>query len=105
MRIKTVAAVAAIFGAIAFAGPGLAAPGADPNPNNGNDNGYHHDGQTAPNAQCGTGAGSGAFGAFSHGYVPTTYPDPHDRAADGQATGISNSSLCGNRANAPGQLP
>src|SRR4051812_28372533 len=105
MRIKTVAGMALICGALALPGTALAAPGTDPNPTKGNDNGYHQVGQTAPNAQCGTGAGSGAFGVYSHGAIPTLFPDPHTRAADGQTTGLSNSSVCGNRANAPGQLP
>jgi len=85
-----------------LAAPALAATGTDPNPNNGNDNGYHS-GQVNPGAQCDTGAASGAFGAFSHGYIPTNYDTP--RGADGQQTGINNSGVCGNRANAPGQLP
>jgi hypothetical protein len=82
-----------------LAAPALAAPGTDPNPNNGNDNGYHGAGQANAGAQCGTGAASGAFGAYSHG-VMTTYDVP--RAANGQQTGINNSSVCGNR---QGNLP
>jgi hypothetical protein len=112
LQRKRKAAMRTIFGIVTATAAGVlmlstaafAGPGTDPNPTNGNDNGYHA-GQVNPGAQCGTGAASGAFGAFSHGYVPTTYPDPHTRAADGTATGIANSSICGNRANAPGQLP
>ena len=95
----------ALVASCALIGSAFAAPRTDPNPTKGNDNGYHGVGQANPDAQCGTGAGSGAFGVFSHGAVPTLFPDPHTRAADGQQTGINNSSLCGNRANAPGQLP
>lgn len=84
-----------------LAAPALAAPGTDPNPNNGNDNGYHS-GQVNPGAQCDTGAASGAFGAFSHGYIPSTYPDPKTRAANGTQTGLNNSGVCGNR---QGNLP
>jgi hypothetical protein len=47
------------------------------------------------NAQCGTGAGSGAFGAFGDKNDFGT----HDfrGGADGSQTGLNNSSLCGNR--------
>jgi len=100
--MKNAIGMAAMMGALMLSSAAFAAPGTDPNPTKGNDNGYHQVGQTAPNAQCDTGAGSGAFGAFSHGYIPTTYPDPHDRAANGQQTGLNNSALCGNR---QGNLP
>jgi len=103
--MKNAIAMAAAVSLFALSSAAFAGPGTDPNPTKGNDDGYHQAVQTAPNAQCDTGAGSGAFGAFSHGFVPTTYPNPHDRAANGPATGAANSSLCGNRANAPGQLP
>jgi len=46
-------------------------------------------------AQCGTGAGSGAFGYFGK-------DNSLAGGADGQATGLANSSLCGNR---QGNLP
>lgn len=83
-----------------LAAPALAAPGTDPS--------SPPPGQAQAGlvgAQCDTGAASGAFGAFSHGYIPTNYPDPQTRAADGTQTGLNNSAVCGNRANAPGQLP
>lgn len=44
----------------------------------------------AAGAQCGTGAASGAFGAFGPG-------NNWKGGADGTATGLSNSSVCGNR--------
>jgi hypothetical protein len=45
-------------------------------------------------AQCGTGAGSGAFGAFGeHGDVAHDFRG----GANGQQTGLNNSALCGNR--------
>jgi hypothetical protein len=45
-------------------------------------------------AQCGTGAGSGAFGAFgAKGDVAHDFRG----GADGQQTGLNNSALCGNR--------
>jgi hypothetical protein len=51
-------------------------------------------------AQCGTGAASGAFGYYAHGYIPQTYDTP--RAANGAQTGLNNSGVCGNR---QGNLP
>jgi len=41
-------------------------------------------------AQCGTGAGSGAFGAFGK-------DNNFAGGANGQQTGLNNSALCGNR--------
>jgi hypothetical protein len=49
----------------------------------------------AVGAQCGSGAGSGAFAAFGPG---TNFAG----GADGTLTGLSNSALCGNR---QGNLP
>ncbi len=53
-------------------------------------------GVAADNAQCGTQAGSGAFGYFGK-------DNNLAGGANGPQTGINNSSVCGNRANAPGQ--
>lgn len=50
---------------------------------------------TAVGAQCGSGAGSGAFGFFGK-------DNNLAGGADGQATGLANSSICGNR---QGNLP
>jgi hypothetical protein len=50
---------------------------------------------TEVGAQCGSGAGSGAFGYFGKGSSLAG-------GADGQQTGLNNSSLCGNR---QGNLP
>jgi hypothetical protein len=44
----------------------------------------------AAGAQCGTGAGSGAFGAFGK-------DNNFAGGANGQQTGLNNSALCGNR--------
>ena len=41
-------------------------------------------------AQCGTGAASGAFGAFGKGYNMAG-------GANGTQTGLNNSAVCGNR--------
>ncbi len=44
----------------------------------------------AAGAQCGTGAGSGAFGAFGK-------DNNFSGGANGQQTGLNNSSICGDR--------
>jgi hypothetical protein len=51
-------------------------------------NGCEH--AAAAGAQCGTGAGSGAFGAFGK-------DNNFAGGANGQQTGLNNSALCGNR--------
>src|SRR4051812_2478457 len=51
---------------------------------------------TEVGAQCGSGAGSGAFGFFGK-------DNNLAGGADGRQTGSNNSALCGNRDNAPGQ--
>lgn len=43
-----------------------------------------------PEAQCGTGGGSGAFGYFGKGMNLAG-------GADGHKTGVNNSAVCGNR--------
>jgi hypothetical protein len=50
---------------------------------------------TEVGAQCGSGAGSGAFGFFGR-------DNSLEGGADGHATGVNNSALCGNR---QGNLP
>lgn len=86
------------FIAIAAVSAGLVVPAsaaADP-PNGGGYCGASANGcaaAQAAGAQCGTGAGSGAFGAFGNfGYI-------HDFSggANGTQTGLNNSALCGNR--------
>jgi hypothetical protein len=57
---------------------------------------------TAVGAQCGSGAGSGAFGFLGKDNNLGIKSDPADPGANGQQTGINNSSLCGNR---QGNLP
>jgi hypothetical protein len=51
-------------------------------------NGCEH--AAAAEAQCGTGAGSGAFGAFGK-------DNNFAGGANGEQTGLNNSALCGNR--------
>jgi hypothetical protein len=53
-----------------------------------------------PDAQCGTGGGSGAFGYYGPGY-DLGHPNPstggEDQGANGYKTGENNSAVCGNR--------
>jgi hypothetical protein len=97
MNIKKIivgaAASAFIFGSLAA--PAFAAPGNDGKP----PPGQAQAGEVG--AQCGTGAASGAFGYYAHGYIPAKYETP--RAADGALTAINNSNLCGNPQGVPGQ--
>lgn len=62
----------------------------------------------APEAQCGSNAGSGAYGAFGN-YGDVTHdfgvnnPGSNGKpGADGHQTGLNNSAVCGNR---QGNLP
>ena len=48
-------------------------------------------------AQCGSGAGSGAFGYLGKDANMGIKSDPSDPGANGTQTGINNSSVCGNR--------
>jgi hypothetical protein len=57
---------------------------------------------TEVGAQCGSGAGSGAFGYFGKGNNLGIKSDPTDPGANGHQTGVNNSSVCGNR---QGNLP
>src|SRR5437763_5890119 len=57
---------------------------------------------TEVGAQCGSGAGSGAFGFFGKDNNLGIKSDPTDPGANGHQTGINNSSVCGNR---QGNLP
>jgi hypothetical protein len=98
--MKKVISVASVLGALvlstaAFADqptppPGNSAPGIDrylANPG--------RQQATAVGAQCGSGAGSGAFGFFGK-------DNNLAGGANGQETGLANSSICGNR---QGNLP
>src|SRR4051795_1732612 len=52
---------------------------------------------TEVGAQCGSGAGSGAFGFFGKDNNLGVKSDPTDPGANGHQTGVNNSSVCGNR--------
>lgn len=73
-------------------------------------NNYSPPSQIPSSAQCGTAAGSGAFGAFGPGqnfgasgeaWVDANYGEagsgPNGVGANGYQTGLNNSSVCGNR--------
>ena len=71
----------------ASAGPPEAYPGnSEPGIDRYNDIASHPN----PDAQCGTGGGSGAFGYFGKGSSLAG-------GADGYQTGLNNSAVCGNR--------
>ena len=52
---------------------------------------------TEVGAQCGSGAGSGAFGYFGKDKNLGIKSDPTDPGANGYQTGLNNSAVCGNR--------
>lgn len=53
---------------------------------------------TEVGAQCGSGAGSGAFQYFGGKYNNMGInSDPNDPGANGYQTGLNNSAVCGNR--------
>ena len=93
--MKKVIGIAAVIGTLlvstaAFAGQPVPAPG---NSAPGLDRYLDNPGRqqaTEVGAQCGSGAGSGAFGFFGK-------DNNLAGGADGQQTGINNSALCGNR--------
>lgn len=50
-----------------------------------------------PDAQCGTGGGSGSFGYFGKGMNLGIKSRPDGPGANGYQTGLNNSAVCGNR--------
>jgi hypothetical protein len=96
MTIRTgVLVLAMSISGFAYAAPPATPPG---NSQSGIDRYNDNPGRqqaTEVGAQCGSGAGSGAFGYFGK-------DNNLAGGAKGQATGVSNSSLCGNR---QGNLP
>jgi len=98
--MKKVIGIASLFGVLALS---TAAFADQPNPPPGNsapglDRYLANPGRqqaTAVGAQCGSGAGSGAFGYLGK-------DNNEAGGANGQLTGLSNSAVCGNR---QGNLP
>jgi hypothetical protein len=93
--MRNVFAIAAL-GALALSTGALAAGNSTPGIDRYLDNPGRQQ-ATEVGAQCGSGAGSGAFGYFGKGSNLGVKSDPTDPGADGQQTGINNSSVCGNR--------
>src|SRR3954463_15307050 len=103
--MKTFIAAVALIGAVALPTAGFAQTTAPGNSAPGIDRYLDNPGRqqaTAVGAQCGSGAGSGAFGFFGKDNNLGIKSDPTDPGANGQQTGINNSSVCGNR---QGNLP
>ena len=99
--MKTMMFVLAASATIAFSGMSLAQGNSQP----GDDRYLNNPGRqqaTAVGAQCGSGAGSGAFGYFGKDNNLGIKSDPTDPGANGQQTGTNNSAICGNR---QGNLP
>jgi len=93
--------IATAFGALMLSSTAFAAGNSEP----GIDRYLNNPGRqqaTAVGAQCGSGAGSGAFGYFGKGNNLGIKSDPTDPGANGQQTGLNNSAVCGNR---QGNLP
>jgi hypothetical protein len=87
-RVAAVAIASALMVGV-MAMPAFAAGNSTPGSDRYNDNPGRQQ-ATEVGAQCGSGAGSGAFGFFGKGLNLAG-------GADGTATGLSNSAVCGNR--------
>ena len=99
--MKRVMGMAAIVGAFALSSGAFAAGNSTPGLDRYLDNPGRQQ-ATEVGAQCGSGAGSGAFGYFGKDNNLGIKSDPTDPGANGHLTGINNSSVCGNR---QGNLP
>ena len=98
--MKKIVGLASLLGALALSTAAFADPPTTPPGNSapGLDRYLANPGRqqaTAVGAQCGSGAGSGAFGFFGK-------DNNLAGGADGHQTGVNNSSVCGNR---QGNLP
>ena len=107
VKMKKSICLASVLGALALSTAALAGPPTSPPGNSapGIDRYLDNPGRqqaTAVGAQCGSGAGSGAFGYFGKDNNLGIKSDPIDPGANGQQTGVNNSSVCGNR---QGNLP
>jgi hypothetical protein len=107
--MKTTTTTLALAGAIAlfaFGGTAIADQPTDPgNSTPGIDRYLNNPGRQQAGdvgAQCGSGAGSGAFGYFGKDLNLGIKSDPSDPGANGTQTGLNNSAVCGNR---QGNLP
>jgi hypothetical protein len=99
--MKVSLGIIAAFGAVMLSSPAFAAGNSTPGIDRYNNNPGRQQ-ATVVGAQCGSGAGSGAFGYFGKDNNLGVKSDPTDPGANGQQTGLNNSSVCGNR---QGNLP
>lgn len=99
--MNKVIGLVALIGALALSPLALAAGNSDPGADRYNNNPGRQQ-ATEVGAQCGSGAGSGAFGYFGRDNNLGIKSDPTDPGANGHQTGINNSAVCGNR---QGNLP
>jgi hypothetical protein len=99
--MKNVFGMAVITGMLTLSSAAFAAGNSTPGIDRYNNNPGRQQ-ATEVGAQCGSGAGSGAFGYFGKDNNLGIKSDPTDPGANGQQTGINNSSVCGNR---QGNLP
>src|SRR3954471_8105741 len=94
--MKNVIGMAAIMSVLALSSGAFAAGNSEPGLQRYLDNPGRQQ-ATEVGAQCGSGAGSGAFGYFGKDNNLGIKSDPTDPGANGQQTGLNNSSVCGNR--------
>ncbi|HEX8164587.1 MAG TPA: hypothetical protein VF601_02225 [Beijerinckiaceae bacterium] len=87
--MKKIIQLAALAGALMVSGAAFAQGNSTPGIDRYNANPGRQQ-ATEVGAQCGSGAGSGAFGFFGKG-------NNLKGGADGQATGDANSGICGNK--------
>jgi hypothetical protein len=99
--MKTRMGFAALSGALALSTAVFAAGNSEPGLQRYLDNPGRQQ-ATEVGAQCGSGAGSGAFGFFGKDMNLGVKSDPADPGANGEQTGLNNSAVCGNR---QGNLP
>jgi len=99
--MKNAIGMATIVGVLALSSAAFAAGNSTPGIDRYLDNPGRQQ-ATEVGAQCGSGAGSGAFGYFGKDNNLGIKSDPTDPGANGHQTGINNSSVCGNR---QGNLP
>ena len=92
--MKRITGLVVLSGTLAFGAVALAQGNSTPGIDRYNDNPGRQQ-ATEVGAQCGSGAGSGAFGFFGK-------DNSLAGGANGPATGLANSSICGNR---QGNLP
>src|SRR4051812_14715367 len=99
--MKNTIGIAALLGALALSTAAFAQGNSTPGIDRYNNNPGRQQ-ATEVGAQCGSGAGSGAFGFFGKDNNLGIKSDPTDPGANGHQTGVNNSSVCGNR---QGNLP